>query len=464
MLEDLQLSVDEAGDQPIYRRLADAIAERIARGQLAVGDRLPPQREIASALGINVTTVTRAFSTLQQRGLVEARPGRGTLVVGPDGSAGGFKSAPSDESGFIDLSVNRPATSAYLDALAGLLPRLVKDRRYSALQDYHPSEGPLWARAAIAEWLAPVAGGGDPGRVVLTEGAQHGLACVLAAVAERGDVVLADSVTYQGINALCHSRGLDLRGVAMDRGGMQPEAFDAACAQWRPRAVFLVPSLHNPATITLSEGRRRALVAVARRHNVIIIEDDVYRPLLDTPLPSFASIEPELTVYVSGFSKCVAPGLRLGFVIGPRAVMGHVAAALRIDCWSVSPLTALIGTALLEEDLAGPLIERQKEELRQRQALLGQVLARFDVQTHETSTHAWLHLPEQWRGAAFARTCRQRGVGVLPGDAFAIGRDPVPHAVRINVAAARSREDLRRGLEILAELMDYAHLHLPGMV
>ena len=464
MLEDLQLSADEVGDQPIYRRLADAIAERIARGQLTVGDRLPPQREIANALGINVTTVTRAFSTLQRRGLVEARPGRGTVVVGPDGSAGSFKSAPSDETGFIDLSVNRPATTAYLDALAGLLPRLVKDRRYAALQDYHPSDGPLWAHAAVAEWLAPVAGGGDPGRVVLTEGAQHGLACVLSAVAERGDVVLADAITYQGINPLCHAQGLDLRGVAMDRGGMQPEAFDAACAQWRPRAVFLVPSLHNPTTITLSEERRRALVAVARRHNVIIIEDDVYRPLLDQPLPSFASIEPELTVYVSGLSKCLAPGLRFGFVIGPRAIMGHVAAALRINCWSISPLTALIGTVLLEEGLAQPLIERQKEELRQRQALVAQVLARFDLQTHETSTHAWLHLPEQWRGAAFARTCRQRGVGVLPGDAFAIGREPVPHAVRINVAAARSREDLRRGLEVLAELMDYAHLHLPGMV
>jgi DNA-binding transcriptional MocR family regulator len=464
MLEDLQLSVDNTGDQPIYRRLADAIAERITRGELAVGDRLPAHREIARALRINVTTVTRAFSTLQQRGLVEARRGRGTLVAAPDGNEGGFKSAPSDESGLIDLSVNRPATSAYLDALATLLPRLSKDRRYAAVQDYHPPEGPLWARAAVAEWLAPVAGGGDPGRVVLTDGAQHGLACVLAAVAERGDVVLADTVTYQGINALCHSHGLDLRGVAMDRGGMRPDAFEAACAHWRPRVVFLVPSLHNPTTITLAEDRRRALVAVARQHNVIIIEDDVYRPLLDTQLPSIASIEPELTVYVGGLSKCIAPGLRLGFVIGPRAVMGHVAAALRIDCWSISPLTALIGTALLEENIAGNVIERQKEELRQRQALVSQVLARSDVQTHETSTHAWLHLPEQWRGAAFARTCRQRGVGVLPGDAFAIGREPVPHAVRINVAAARSREDLRRGLEILAELLDSAHLHLPGMV
>lgn len=481
MLENLQLSLNDVDDQPIYRRLADAIAERIARGELAVGDRLPPHREIARALRINVTTVTRAFSILQQRGLVEARRGRGTLVAAPgslvesrrgrgtlvaapDGNEGGFKSAPSDESGLIDLSVNRPATTAYLDALATLLPRLPKDRRYTAAQDYHPPEGPLWARAAVAEWLAPIAGGGDPGRVVLSDGAQHGLACVLAAVAERGDVVLADTVTYQGINALCHSRGLDLRGVAMDRGGMRPDAFEAACAQWRPRVVFLVPSLHNPTTITLAEERRRALVAVARRHNVIIIEDDVYRPLLDAAIPSIASIEPELTVYVTGLSKCIAPGLRLGFIVGPRAVMGHVAAALRIDCWSINPLTALIGTVLLEENIAERLIERQKGELRQRQTLLSQMLARFDVQTHETSTHAWLHLPEQWRGAAFARTSRQRGVGVLPADAFAIGREPVPHAVRINVAAARSREDLRRGLELLAELLNSTHLHLPGMV
>jgi DNA-binding transcriptional MocR family regulator len=462
MLENLQLS--GADDQPLYRRLANAIAERIARGELAVGDKLPPHREIARALRINVTTVTRAFSTLQQRGLVEARRGRGTLVAAPDGNESGFKSAPSDESGLIDLSVNRPASSAYLDALATLLPRLSKDHRYATVQDYQLPEGPLWARAAVAEWLAPVTGGGDPGRVVLTDGAQHGLACVLAAVAERGDVVLADTVTYQGINALCHSRGLDIRGVAMDRDGMRPDAFEAACAQWRPRVVFLVPSLHNPTTITLAEERRRELVTVARRYNVIIIEDDVYRPLLDVAIPSIASIEPELTVYVSGFSKCIAPGLRFGFVVGPRAVMGHVAAALRIDCWSMSPLTVLIGTTLLEENIAGRLIERQKEELRQRQALLSEVLGRFDVQTQPTSTHAWLHLPERWRGAAFARTCRQRGIGVLPADAFAIGREPVPHAVRINVAAARSQEDLRRGLEILAELMDSTHLHLSSMV
>ena len=462
MLSDLRLTEDES---PVYRRLADAIAERIATGTLAVGDRLPPQRDIARALGINVTTVTRALATLQQRGLLEARPGRGTTVAARQaGERPGFVSAPSDESGIIDLSVNRPATSAYLDALAALLPRLPRDPHYASLQDYHPPEGPLWARAAIADWLKAVAGDGDPGRVVLAAGAQHGLDCLLGAVTRQGEVVLADEVTYQGINALCRVHGLDLRGVAMDRGGMRPDAFDAACAQLRPRAVFLVPTLHHPTTITLSEARRHELAAVARRHNVLIIEDDVYRPLADEALPSFAILEPELTVHIGALSKCLAPGLRLGFVIAPRAIAGQVAAALRINCWSISPLTALIGARMIEDGAAARIIEVQKQELRQRQAILSEILGRYDVQSQPSATHAWLRLPEPWRGAGFARTCLERGVALLPGDAFAVGREPVQHGVRINVGAARSQDDLRTALTIMAELLSAGHLQLPGFV
>jgi DNA-binding transcriptional MocR family regulator len=461
MFENLELPDN---DRPIYQRLADAIGERIARGELVGGEKLPPHREIARTLGINVTTVTRAFSALQQRGLVEARPGRGTLIASRETEEGTFKSAPSDEAGLIDLSVNRPATTAYLEALTTLLPRLPKDRRYGVLQDYHPPEGPLWARAAVAEWLRGTAGDGDAGRVVLTDGAQHGLACVLRALTQPGDVILVDAITYQGISALCRAHGLDLRGLPADREGMRPDAFETACATWRPRAVFVVPSLHNPTTVTLSEERRRALAAVARRYNVLIIEDDVYRPLLEDAIPSFAALEPELTVYISSLSKCIAPGLRYGFVVAPRAVLGNVAAALRIDCWSVSPLTPLIATNLLEDGTATRIIEFQREELRGRQAILREMLAAFDVQTQETSPHAWLHLPEPWRGAGFARASRQRGVGVLPADAFAIGRETLAHAVRINLGAAPSRGDLRQALSIMIELLHAGHFEISGAV
>lgn len=462
MWEKLQLPET---DEPVYRRLADAIAQRIASGELAAGDRLPPQRDIARTVGVNVTTVTRAFSSLQQRGLVEARRGRGTLVAARDtGDGGGFRSAPSDEAGLIDLSVNRPATTAYLDGLGPLLPRIVKDRRYAALQDYHPPEGPHWARQAVAQWLAPHAGDGDAGRVVLTDGAQHGLACVFTAIAAEGDIILSDAITYQGISALCRSQGLELRGVAGDRAGMLPDAFEAACVAMQPRAVFLVPTLHNPTTATMPEHRRRAIASIARRHNVLIIEDDVYRPLVDDAPPTLAAREPEITIYVSCLSKCIAPGLRFGFVTGPRAVMGNVAAALRVNCWSISPLTALIGTILLEEGIAKRMIATQREELRRRQEILRERLSEFDVQTHPYATHAWLHLPEPWRGAGFARASRARGVGVLPADAFAVGREVLTHAVRINLGAARSQSDFRRALDILVDLLNSGHLQVAGVV
>lgn len=461
MLDNLKLPEN---DLPVYQRLAEAIGEQIARNELAEGDKLPPHREIAKAVGVNVTTVTRAISILQQRGLIEARPGRGTVVASRTVDGNSFKSAPSDEAGLIDLSVNRPATSAYLETLATLLPRLSKDRRFGALRDYHPPEGPAWARAAVAAWLADVAGEGDASRVVLTDGAQHGLSCVLRAVAQRGDVILSDVVTYQGIGALCRAQELDLRGLPMDRGGMRPDAFEAACVNWRPRAVFLVPTLHNPTTVTLSEERRRALATIARRHNVLIIEDDVYRSLLDEPTISFASLEPELTIHISGLSKSIAPGLRYGFVVTPRALLGHVATALRIDCWSINPLTALVATTILEDGSAKKMIELQRGELRTRQSILREALSAFDVQTHDTSPHAWLHLPEPWRDVAFARACRQRGVGVLPMEAFAIGRDTSIHAVRIHLGAAPSTLELRHALSTIAELLKQGHLELSSAV
>jgi DNA-binding transcriptional MocR family regulator len=449
------------GPQPIYRQLVDAIAELIAQGELTAGERLPPQREIARSIGVNVTTVTRALSALQQRGLVIGRPGRGTIVARPErGDEQGFNSAPADEAGVIDLSVNRPATSAYAEALARILPRLPKDKRYPGVQDYQVPEGPVWARVAAAAWLAPVAGGDDPGRIVITEGAQHALACVLAATTQPGDVLLADAVTYQGIKALCHTRGVDLRGLAMDRDGMLPDAFEKACAESVPRAIFLVPSLQNPTTATLPEERRHAIVKIARRHNVLIIEDDVYGPLLKERVPSFAMLEPELTVHISGFSKCVAPGLRMGCIAAPRALVTQVAAMLRINCWCISPLSALIGTVLLEEGVIDELIAQQREELRLRQLLLSGVLGHFDIQTHEASTHAWLHLPSPWHSHTFARICLHNGVRVLGSDAFTVNRHGTRDAVRINVGAARSRDDLRRALEIIAGLMSSGHLHL----
>ena len=439
------------------------IARRIAEGELTPGDALPRQRDLARLAGVNLTTVTRAFATLQERGLVESRPGRGSVVARAVPVAA-FKSSPLDEADFIDLSVNRPATAAYLGALSTLMPQLAGDPRYSALQDFHAPAGPIWAREALANWLAPAVGAEEPTRVIVTNGAQHGLACTLGAIARPGEAVLADAVTYQGIGALCRLLGLALKSVAIDAGGMVPEAFDAACAMHTPRAVFLVPNMHNPTSITLTPARRRAIAEIARRHGVLIIEDDVYRPLAEDPPPAFAATDPDITVHISGFSKCVAPGLRLGAVVAPPALVEGIAAVLRIDCWSTGPLTGLVGTRLVEDRLVDRVIAEQKAELLLRQAIIAEMLQGLDVAAQGSSPHAWLVLPEPWHGSAFARAAHRAGVGVLPGEAFAVERDSIPHAVRINAGAARSREDLPHAMEVLRTLLTDGHRHVDAVV
>ncbi|WP_249690901.1 PLP-dependent aminotransferase family protein [Stappia sp. WLB 29] len=441
-----------AGNVPIYRQIADLIADGIVQGKLTVGERLPPQRDIARMVGVNLTTITRAFADLQERGLVESRAGRGSIIADPSVNAS-FKSAPVEEQGFIDLSVNRPATTGYLEALAALMPQLPRDKRYTSLQDFHAPEGPSWAREAVADWLSPAAGINDPSRIIVTNGAQNGLACVLGAVARQGDAILADAVTYQGIGALCRSLDLNLRPVAIDRDGMLPDALDRTCNEFKPRALFLVPTLHNPTTITLSAERKCALAAIARKHGVLIVEDDVYRPLKADAPRALVSSDPDITVHISGLSKCVAPGLRFGAVLAPKALVADIAAMLRINCWSTSPLNALIATRMIEDGRVARIVDGQRDEFGRRQAVVREVLHDVNIWTDDVATHFWLHLPEPWHANAFARAAAQAGVGVLSGEVFAVGRDSVPHAVRVNVGAARSPKDLRCALESLRDVL-----------
>ena len=167
---------------------------------------------------------------------------------------------------------------------------------------------------------------------------------------------------------------------------------------------------------------------------------------------------------MTSLSKTVAPGLRYGAAVAPAALVADIAAMQRVACWSISPLNALIATRLIEDGTLTQIIDGQKVELRLRQALLRECLAGFDVQTGDASTHAWLPLPSPWRANAFVAVARERGVAVLSADAFAIGQHAVPHAVRINLAAARSRSGLRRGLELLVEVMRSAEHHVSSRV
>lgn len=460
MDRDVNLSafqLDRNAKNALYVELADQI-ETMIRAGIAPGSRLPSQRALAQHLGINLTTVTRAFRILLGKGLVSTRAGRGTtvnLVPAPGAAAAEQYSSAPLTGPILDLTVNRPASGAYMDALAEILAGLVTDPRFGELADYQVPEGPLWLRQEIARWMASAGAldAVDAQNILITNGAQHALHCVLRTLCKPGEHILADAITYQGVIALCPTLGLEVRGVAMDAQGMAPEALEAHCRQQRPAAVFLVPTLHNPTAITLSAQRRKALAEVARKYQVPIIEDDVYRCLYDAPIRSLTAHAPEQHFYLGGFSKCVAPGLRIGFIHAPATASAALSALIRNESWCISPLNMLVAMRLLESGALGHIIAAQKAELRERQRMLTTVLDGFALTSHPSSSHAWLRLPPHWNTTQFVSAAHLRGVAVLGSDLFALDERPEP-AVRLNIGAPRSREDLRRALELVRETLE----------
>lgn len=431
-----------SSDVPIYRQLADEILTLISSRHLVPGDRLPSQRKIAEMTDLNLTTVTRAFSILHEKGVIDGKPGKGTVIVTPKAFENP-RSGVSENPEFCDLSINRPATDAYLRALRMISPEFANDPRFEEVQDYHPPEGHHAVRAAMADWAKDATNHNDPDRIVVVNGAQHGLACTLGAIANPGQVVLADSITFQGFISLCALHHIGLKPVAMDDQGMIPSAFAEACLRYNPVAVYLMPNHHNPTTITLTAERRIALAEIAREHDVIIIEDDVYRPLILNPVASIASQYPDITIYITSLSKCVAAGIRFGIVSAPVDLLRDIKTFLQVNCWSTSFSTGLTVVQLIEQGKLLPIIEEQMEELSARHEILTSILPPEHLHSAPTSPHAWLTLPEPWRASGFALATLKSGVCILSSDSFTIDRDHAPvHAIRLNLNAARSREEL----------------------
>ncbi|QBQ99429.1 PLP-dependent aminotransferase family protein [Paraburkholderia pallida] len=447
------------GRQATYLEVSRNLEEQVRNGHYPPGSRLPPQRDLAIELGINVSTVSRAYKELQARGLIVASKRRGSIVTGGampavQTSAQRNAQAPGEPaSGVIDLTVNRPATGEFLAQLARTMAVISRDPRFAETQEYQPPQGPDWARAAGAKWIAAPGFTPSAENLVVTSGAQHGLYAVLSSLMGHEGVILSDKLTYYGLKALAPAFQFELVGIASDAEGLLPEHLEDACRRMRVKAIFTVPNLQNPSVVTMSLERRLALAEIARRHHVAIIEDDVYGPLLRKRLPTIASLCPELTFHIASTSKILAPGLRIGYLLTPPHGAALAAEAVRTTAWMPAPLSTLITTRWIEDGTAQVILEAQRVELEARQALARELLPQDLLNSDPACMFVWLRVPEPWRSDDFAANAQARGVSTMPASAFAVDRSTIEHGVRINLACASSREQLARALQILARTL-----------
>jgi DNA-binding transcriptional MocR family regulator len=438
---------------PRYRVIADALAEDIGRGALPAGARLPTHRELAWQLRVTVGTVTRAYAEAERRGLVAGEVGRGTFVRATAGPPPLRFHAKPDRPDFIDLSIHRPRGSGEVELLGQSLQRLARDPDLAALAEYHPHAGRPEDRAAGARWIECTSRlAATPEAVLVTASGQHAIAAILAAIAEPGDTIAVESLTYPGMRAAANLLHLKTAPIALDEQGLLPDALAAACRGGRVRLAYVMPTLHNPTTATMPVERRRALVEVAQRYDVILIEDDVYGFLLEKPLTPLAALAPEHAFYLTSTSKSLIPGLRIGYVHCPARLAERVTNALRATTYTAPPLMARIASQWIEDGTADRLAAEKRREGARRQALARRLFAGHDYRSEPGATHLWLTLPAPWRAEDFVAVAERRGVGITPAAAFAVGRQ-APNAARVCFGTPATIEQFEQGALRLLDLL-----------
>jgi DNA-binding transcriptional MocR family regulator len=413
-----------------YQSIVDQLAEAIRSGTLRPGAQLPTIRALMAQHKVALATASRVYAELEAAGLIVGEAGRGTFVRDTSLPRGaGLEQRPL-RAGVVDLSFNYPALPGQDALLRDGLRQLATSGDLDALLHSAPLGGRPHERQTVARHLRNrgirVAGE----QVLIVNGAQQGLAVAVMGLLQPGDVMAVDALTYPGMKALAQSCRIELAPLPQLDDGPDLKALAALCRRRPVRAVYSMPTLHNPLGYVMPLARREELVRLAERHDLLIIEDGAYAFLAEpAPAPLFV-LAPQRTVYVSGLSKSVAAGLRLGFVAAPPALVPALERALRVTTWNTPSLTVTLCCNWIESGVVDALEARKRRDARRRQRLARRVLDGCAITAHPGSYYIWLTLPAGLRADQVAARLERDGVLVAGAEAFSATAD-APHALRL---------------------------------
>lgn len=413
-----------------YKTLVDTFASDIASGALPPGTRLPTHRQLAEQEGLALVTASRVYAELEAMGLISGEAGRGTFVreIALPLSHGVDQQAAAV--GVLDLNFNYPALPEQAELLRMGLRQLALSGDLEALLRYQPHAGRGHERACIARHLAERGLQVEAEEVLIVSGAQHGLAATVMGLLKPGDVVAVDALTYSGFKVIADAHRLELVAIPLTDTGPDLEALHALCRKRRIKAVYAMPTLHNPMGWVMALSWRERLVGIARTHGLLLIEDAAYAFLADTPPQPLRALAPELTVYVSGFSKNIATGLRVGFVVVPLQWVPAIERTIRATTWNTPGVMTALVCGWIEDGTVLRLEAEKREDARKRQTLARKALEGLKVIGHPASYFLWLPLPEEVRADQVAVALLSMNVAVSTAEPFAIS-SPVPHAIRL---------------------------------
>ncbi|OED47819.1 aspartate aminotransferase [Rhodobacteraceae bacterium (ex Bugula neritina AB1)] len=445
---------------PKYKKVADTIRSAIETGNLKIGTKLPPVRELAYQLNITPGTVARAYSILTDEGALEAEVGRGTFVaekqtpVPDDVWSRELHMQEMRDPGHVSLFSPRIADMGQVAAVREALHKVAEcDAR--SLLNYPTRDAYLPVRRAVADWLSksPI-GKVSEDEIVLTHGGQNGIMVVLQAIFSTPQpVIMVEDLSYAGFRRAAELLRAQVVEVAMDEHGIRPDAMELALRKTGATVLCTSPEVHNPTGIFTPLERRKQIVSIARRHGVQIVEDDCYR-LGDARAPSYRALAPELAWHVTSISKTLTPALRVGFAIAPEGGATHLRRIAEYGYFGLAQPLAELTRHLLTDPRLPDLIAAVRAEMARYVRVAVNALGGFDLTWNPDVPFVWLRLPSGWRSAAFTRAAEANGVQIRSADEFALRNGRAPNAVRIAINAHVSLKQFEEAMLRLRALLD----------
>ncbi|MDR7126524.1 PLP-dependent aminotransferase family protein [Pseudotabrizicola sp. 4114] len=447
-------------DGPKYLALTRALRESIRSGELETGAQLPTVRELAWQLKVTPGTVARAYSLATQEGMLAATVGRGTFVAASAPRLGPTQALfvdrdPARLQGKVDLRAPI-LPDVGQNAAIGAALRAIGDDPDTNWVDYPSQQAELPLREAICDWISErVLGTMTADDIVLTHGGQNAINLIFMCCL-RGDrpVVLTEELAYPGFRHAARLSRAEVVAVEMDAEGILPEALEQACRRYGAQVLCLTGEAQNPTTGCMGLARRQAIVDIARRYDLQIIDDDCYS-VASGSVPALRALAPERVWHVGSLSKSISAGLRFGYIVAPTGMGPTGRLTAQHSFFALSRPVEAVVLHLLQSGEARRLRGLVQAELEERLQFTVNALGAFDLGWQPGLQFIFLRLPSGWRASSFCSHAEAAGVIVRSADEYALIHGRAPNAVRValagNVPMARFEEGIMRLARLLAQ-------------
>ncbi len=436
---------------PLYKSLASSLEEDILNGLLKPGDKLPPQRELADFLDINLSTITRAFKICELKGLISGHTGRGTYISS-DAHISSKLLCSEFNSSCIDMGAAYPIYNQN-KYVVDFMKKLLKKTSADTILKYTEPCGMLSHRITAQKYLKNFNIDASPENIMISSGSQNALAIILTSLFNCGDKIATDPLTYPALKTLANSLGILLIPIPFINDKMDLKALDSLCKNENIKGIYLIPELNNPTTHSLTLSEKKNIAQIIKKNSLIFIEDGMYSFIASQDSIPITSLIPEQSLYICSVSKSICAGLRIGFMVVPQKFRNIIEEGIYNINLVTSPFNAEVVCQMIETGLAYKIIDERKKMTLQRNKIVDEILFNHTVLGNKYSPFRWLILPNNINSKDFEDTASKNGVKVYCASRFAVGNSTFDPAVRLSICSPQSIDELKKGLYILNSLL-----------